>query len=207
MPSLKDVGVGVVENEQCLNDRGRKVCWRCCGELPTPESNPSEDPTDDAVVLFGSQLGSPSILRGGSRGTVTEPGQRLTMFHSVDGAAYIEANSASDAQVQRVPMKQRMKPYTRATGPPFVSAVTKTTVKASLLCFSSLSSRASFESDGSYQVAMTVVVRLRILMNPKFRCRNVSILDHTKPFRKTQSLREKRRPFEGHDSDRNCCPA
>ena len=91
------------------------------------------------------------------------------MFHSVEWSAYIEAYSASDAQVQRVPMKQRMKPYTRATGPPFVSAVTKTTVKASLLRFSSWFSSASFQTDASYQVAMTVVVRPRILMNPKFR--------------------------------------
>jgi hypothetical protein len=56
----------IVERSQRLDYSGSKVCWRCCGELPSPKRDPSEDPADDAEVLLWCQFGCPAILcRGG----------------------------------------------------------------------------------------------------------------------------------------------
>jgi len=55
--------IWIVEDCQRLDHGSSKVRRRRCGELPPPECDPSEDPTDDSVVLFWRQLGRPAILR------------------------------------------------------------------------------------------------------------------------------------------------
>lgn len=64
MPSLVSLQVArVVQDDKGLDNCGAKIRWRRGSELPPPESDPTEDPADDAAIFLESELSCPSILR------------------------------------------------------------------------------------------------------------------------------------------------